>query len=159
VLVLKIDQRIMKGIKVQKRQLLLLAAAGFLGMAGRANGQKPLVLEQRAMPETKAVELTLLRSIDADPTLAAQFIKANWFAMDAIAKARGLMTFFNLHVDPTPREDWNLVVQVGYPDVRGFEAIQSQWSQIVAAHQTVLIEGKRLPDLARIIGTRRLLPA
>jgi hypothetical protein len=96
VLVLKIDQRIMKGIKVQKRQLLLLAAAGFLGMAGRANGQKPLVLEQRAMPETKAVELTLLRSIDADPTLAAQFIKANWFAMDAIAKARGLMTFFNL---------------------------------------------------------------
>jgi hypothetical protein len=146
---------------MRNRRLLLLGAGifGLAGCATGATGAKAQTSETSAEPETKAVELTLLRSIDPDPNLAARFIRANWFAMDAIAQARGLMTFFNLHIDPNPREDWNLVVQVGYPDVRGFESIQPHWAEIVAAHKTVLIEGKRLPDLARVLGTRRLLPA
>lgn len=132
---------------------LVLVGGGLLGLAAG-------VSEASAdAPETRVVELTFLRSVDPDPALAVRFIKANWFAMDAVARSRGLMTFYNLHIDPAPREDWNLVVQVGYPDVRGFDSIRPQWAEIVAAHQIVPVEGKRLPELARVLGTRRLLPA
>ncbi len=137
---------------------MLLLGGGLLGFAGGSAGTRARASGIEVAQETKAVELTLLRSLDPDPKLAARFIKENWFAMDTIAQSRGLMTFFSLHIDPTPNEDWNLVVQVGYPDVRGFDAIRPQWAEIVAAHQTVLVEGKRLPDLARVLGTRRLLP-
>jgi len=132
---------------------MVLVGGGLFGFTGSVSGARA------EAPETKAVELTLLRSIDPDPALAARFIKANWFAMDAIAQSRGLMTFYNLHIDPAPREDWNLVVQVGYPDVRGFDSIRTQWAEIVAAHQTAPVDGKRLPELAHVLGTRRLLPA
>jgi hypothetical protein len=148
----------MENREMQNRRLLLVGA-GIFGLVGCATGAEVKASETSSASETKAVEITLLRSIDPNPNLAAQFIKANWFAMDEIARVRGLMTFFNLHIDPNPREDWNLIVQVGYPDVRGFDSIRHQWAEIVAAHQTVLIEGKRLPDLARVLGTRRLLPA
>lgn len=143
---------------IDRRHILLGSGLSLLPACATAapGAQTTIASPERA---TKAVEMTFLRSLDPDPTLAARFIKANWFAMDAIAQARGLMTFFTLHIDPSAREDWNLVVQVGYPDPRGFESIRTQWADIVAAHETVPIEGKRLPDLARVLGTRRIVPA
>ena len=136
-----------------RRQIILGAAAGLAGLTGSTSA-----LAAAPGPETKAVELTLLRSLDPDPALAVRFIRANWFAMDAIAKAQGLMTFYTLLYDQAPRDDWNIVVQVGYPDARGFDSIRPAWAKIVEAHKTVLVEGKRLPELARILGTRRLSP-
>ena len=137
----------------------ILLGSGFVGLAGCTTANAGHRHAARPTDETKAIELTLLRSLDPDPERAVQFIKSNWFAMDAVAQARGLMTFFNLHVDPTPNEDWNLAVQVGYPNERGFDSIRTEWAEIVAAHKTVLIDGKRLVELATILGTRRLLPA
>ncbi|WP_396272670.1 hypothetical protein [Hyphomonas sp.] len=138
---------------------LLLLGSGFIGLAGCATANAGDRHSARPSHETKAIELTFLRSVDPDPERAAQFIKTNWFAMDAVAQSRGLMTFFNLHVDPARNEDWNLAVQVGYPHERGFDSIRTEWAEIVAAHKTVLIDGKRLVELATIVGTRRLLPA
>jgi hypothetical protein len=140
------------------RQSVLLGS-GLVGLAGCASMRAGARSAAPPLQTTKAIELTFLRSVDPDPALAAQCIKANWFAMDAVAQARGLMTSFNLLVDPVSPQDWNLAVQVGYPDARGFESIRAAWSEIVAAHKTVLIDGKRLADLATILGTRRLILA
>lgn len=137
----------------------VLAGTGIAMLPFAATGDTPSpAIARSAEAATRAVEMTFLRSLDPDPVRAARFIRANWFAMDAVAQARGLMTFFSLHIDAEPRDDWNLVVQVGYPDPRGFDSIRAEWAGIVAAHDTVLIDGKRLPDLARILGTRRLRP-
>lgn len=142
------------------RRRSLLIGSGVLGLAACASATPASAgPRQSDSLQTKAVEMTFLQSLNPDPTLAACFIRANWFAMDAVAQARGLMTSYTLHIDPAPHEAWNMVVQVGYPDERGFDSIQAHWAEIRAAHKTVLIDGKGLPDLARILGTRRLLPA
>ena len=110
-----------------------------------------------ADPRAKAFELTFIRSIDPDPHAAARFIRTNWYAMDAIALERGLMTSYELLTGADDIADWNLLMIVGYPDARGYEAIAAEFERIRAAHTVVPIDGRGFRDLARIVGSRRVL--
>jgi hypothetical protein len=75
--------------------------------------------------------------------------------MDRIAVAEGLFNSYALY-RAEGEGDWNLAVVVGYPDAAGSAAILDRFNAIRAAHQTVLIDGKRLTDLGRITGNRKV---
>jgi hypothetical protein len=108
-------------------------------------------------------EWTFIKSHAGKHQAAVKFIKRNWFAMDEIAKQRGLILDYQLltTVDSketeTNKPEWDIVVRVRYPNIGGYESIADDFEQIRRAHQTVLIDGKNLRDLARIVRSDRLL--
>lgn len=110
----------------------------------------------RAAPTTAVEEWTFLRSLDPEPAALVAFIEANWFAMDRIAVARGLFSHYALYhaTERADPGDWNIVVVVGYPDARGYDGVREPFEAIRRAHVPVLIDGKDLNALGRIIGTR-----
>lgn len=99
-------------------------------------------------------EWTFLKSHADDPAVLAGFIRANWFAMDAKAVRRGLMTGYGMQVAADPG-DWNVVVMVGYPNPRGYDGIAPAFEAISRAH--VMIDGP-LSKHGRIVAARKLLP-
>lgn len=116
----------------------------------------PLLLSAFALaapmpPMRQAVQLTYLKAHAGERARLRRFIVLNWFAMDKIAKERGLLERYR--VVETGRDDgqWNVLVMVTYTNDRGYEGIKTQFEQIRQAHQTVLVDGKALADLGRIV--------
>jgi hypothetical protein len=109
-----------------------------------------------ADPPAAASEWTFLKAEPGAVDALARFIEANWFAMDAIAVERGLMSRYALFESRDDGADWDLVVVVDYPQAEGYAGIRAAFEQIRADHQTVPIDGRRLPELGRIVGSRRL---
>lgn len=98
-----------------------------------------------------AVELTFLKAHPGERARLVRFIEDNWFAMDRIAVAQGLMRDYR--VLETGRDDgpWNVLVEVTYTDERGYAGIVDAFERIRAAHRTVTIDGKGLRDLGAIV--------
>jgi hypothetical protein len=99
--------------------------------------------------------MTFLKSLPGERDRLRQFIVRNWFAMDAVARERGLMSAYTVLDTATDEGDWNLVVVVTYPDTRGYEGIAAEFETIRRAHQTVLIDGKGLRELGAVVGSKR----
>ena len=114
--------------------------------------------ETQAQAATKVVPRTLLKANPGEREALAKFIIANWFAMDAVAVSQGLFTSYRLLENPAADESWDLVVEVGYPTAEGYDdpATRAGFDAIRAAHTTVLIDGKSLRELGRIVGSERL---
>ena len=107
-------------------------------------------------PESRhAVEFTWLKSEPGKREALKSFIRANWFAMDAIAKEQGLMRDYHLPDTGNDEGEWNVLVIVQYPDERGYDGIAAEFEQIRSAHQTVPIDGQTLRDLGKVIRSER----
>jgi predicted nucleotide-binding protein len=103
-----------------------------------------------------AVELTFLKSNSGARDKLKQFIVNNWFAMDEIAVKQGLMSAYTILDTGDDAGDWNLIVKVAYPNEKGYDGIQEEFNKIRQAHKTVLVEGKGLRDLGRIISSKKM---
>jgi hypothetical protein len=103
----------------------------------------------------RAVELTFLKSNPGDRERLKQFIASNWFAMDAIAVKQGLMSAYTILDAGDETGDWNLIVKVTYPNEKGYDGIQEEFNKIRQAHKTVLVDGKGLRDLGRIVSSKK----
>ncbi|MCE2914425.1 MAG: hypothetical protein LW768_02565 [Rubrivivax sp.] len=110
-----------------------------------------------AAPTRRAVELTFLRALPGQRERLAQFIVANWFEMDRIAKLQGLMDDYRLLDSGTDDDDWHALMVVTYHDERGYPGIAEAFERIRRAHTTVRIDGKGLRELGSIILSRRTL--
>ncbi len=108
--------------------------------------------------DTAVVERTRLKANPGEREALGRFIVANWFAMDEVAVRRGLFTSYRLLENPETDGDWDWVVEVGYPNPDGYSnpEVQAQFQTIREQHETVLIDGKSLRELGRVIGTERL---
>jgi oligopeptide transport system substrate-binding protein len=103
-------------------------------------------------------EITYLKALPGQQAALAEFIRRNWFAMDLVAQKQGLIADFEL-VQRTPSEtasDWDLMVRVRYPHPSGYAAIASEFEAIRNTHENVLIEGKSLRELGRIVRSEQL---
>jgi hypothetical protein len=78
--------------------------------------------------------------------------------MDRIAVERGIMASYQQLIAAGDGAPWNVVVIVGYPGAGGYREIAPQFEEIRAAHKPILVEGKGLAELGRIVETRRLAP-
>lgn len=125
------------------------------GPAGPAGGGAPDRAVAGAV-RRRAVELTFLKSRPGDRERLRQFIVLNWFAMDAIAKARGLMSAYTVLDSGADDGEWNVLVVVTYPDERGYEGIAPQFEAIRREHRTVPVDGRGLRDLGAIVGSKRV---
>lgn len=105
---------------------------------------------------TRAVELTFLKSLPGERDNLRQFIEKNWFAMDAIAQKQGLMAAYTVLDSGSDEGTWNILVAVTYHTPQGYEGILDAFERIRSAHKTVLIEGKSIKDLGRIVDSKKL---
>jgi hypothetical protein len=112
--------------------------------------------ETAAAPTRVAVELTYLRALDGQREDLTRFVIANWFAMDKEAVKLGLMARYELFENDDPAKPWDVVVVVTYRDARGYAGIAPAFEKIRAAHQRVLINGKALNALGKIVESQTL---
>lgn len=109
---------------------------------------------QLPAPAKKPVvwEYTYLKSLPGQHERLVRFIRQNWFAMDSIAIRQELMTHYQLlDAGADAAGEWNLVVAVGYPQKKGYAAIQEAFETIRRGHIKQLVDGLDLPRLGRII--------
>jgi len=114
--------------------------------------------EAKSTQSTKVVQRTLLKANPGERDALAKFIVANWFAMDAAAVSQSLFTTYRLLENPIKDDSWDFVVEVGYPTTKGYDdpATRAGFEAIRTAHTTVLVDGKSLRDLGRVVGSERL---
>lgn len=105
---------------------------------------------------TRAVELTFLKSLPGERDNLRQFIEKNWFAMDAIAQKQGLMAAYTVLDSGSDEGMWNILVAVTYHTPQGYEGILDAFERIRSAHKTMLIDGKSIKDLGRIVDSKKL---
>lgn len=133
----------------------LAAIVGTLAIpTASALGEAPPVRD--AGPGRRAVELTFLLSKPGDRERLRQFIVLNWFAMDAIAKERGLMRAYTVMDTGTDEGEWNVLVAVTYADARGYEGIAAEFETIRRAHRVIPVDGRTLRELGSIVKTTRV---
>ncbi len=104
----------------------------------------------------RAVEYTFLQSAPGQREALKKFIVANWFAMDDVAIAKGLMESYQLLDSGQDADAWNVVVAVTYKNRAGYEGITTEFENIRRTHKPVLVDGKSLKDLGKIVMSRKL---
>jgi hypothetical protein len=103
--------------------------------------------------ERVAVELTFLKSLPGQRENLKQSIVQNWFAMDKIAKAQGLMSAFTVMDTGSDEGPWNVLVSVTYMNERGYEGIAEAFEKIRRAHIPV---GKSSRELGTIVDSKKM---
>ncbi|WP_404371028.1 hypothetical protein AB5I39_03110 [Sphingomonas sp. MMS24-J45] len=112
---------------------------------------------------TRAIEHTYLKALPGQRPALIRYIRDNWFAMDRIGRSQGLFTSYRLlerDGAEDPAAEWDVVVAVGYPDPRGYDApgVAARFAAIRAAHREIRVNGRGLPELGRIVRSERLHP-
>lgn len=126
--------------------LLLVLALPVLNSASAAS----------ASPNKRAVELTFLKSNPGQREQLKAFIVANWFAMDKIAKQKGLIASFTVLDSGTDEGPWNLLVSTTYLNDKGYDGVAEAFEKIRLAHKTLRIEGKTFEDLGAVVDSKKL---
>ena len=133
---------------MNRRSILLAAGllpAAFAGPVA-ANPATPGIITQ-----------TLLKATEGRREALGWFITLNWLAMDRVAIDAGLFTHATLY-EVVGDPDCDFVVEVGYIDPAGYDAVADRFAGIRSAHATVLVEGRGLAELGRITGNRSYKP-
>ncbi len=102
-----------------------------------------------------AVEFTYLLALPGERERMVEYIHRNWFVMDAIAKTQSLIDEYRVMDTGSDEGPWNVIVEVTYRDARGYEGVREAFEKIRAAHREVLIDGKRLRDLGKIVDSNK----
>ncbi|MFM7853190.1 MAG: hypothetical protein ACKO96_15020, partial [Flammeovirgaceae bacterium] len=98
----------------------------------------------------KAWTFTYLKSTDGQKQNLKKFIQRNWFIYDSIAVKQGLLQSYKILENPESKE-WDYVVVVVYNSARGYEGIQEPFEKIRSSYKKVLIDGKDLSALGKIV--------
>jgi hypothetical protein len=136
--------------------LAALLLAGMAAPSGAATpGATTPSAEVPVADGRRAVELTFLKSLPGERENLKSFIALNWFAMDKIAKEQGLMQAYTVLDTGSDEGAWNVLVSVTYSDARGYVGIVDAFERIRRAHRTVLVDGKGLRELGRIVESKK----
>jgi hypothetical protein len=103
----------------------------------------------------RAVEITFLKSKPGQRENLRAFIVANWFAMDKIAKEKGLIVSFTVLDSGNDLGPWNLMVLTTYLDDKGYEGVAAAFESIRLSHKTVRVQGKTLDDLGVVVDSKK----
>lgn len=112
--------------------------------------------DEAASKPARAVTVTYLRSQPGKLPELERFVRANWFAMDAIAVQQGLLVAYEWLDTGDDSSPWNALVIVTYADDKGFDGIAQRWAPIKAAHVEIRPDGMGMKDLGRVLETKTL---
>lgn len=140
------------------RQIMIAAAVAVIAPAAQAAAQPapsaPASSAEVSTPSTLHVTHTYLRAAPGKRAALIAYIERNWFAMDHIGIEQGLFTSYSLleRADDTIA-DWDVIVAVGYPTIRGHDApgTADAFRKIRAAHRETKVDGLGLPELGSIV--------
>ena len=106
---------------------------------------------------SRTVSLHFLKAAPGRLAHLERYVRANWFAMDAIAVRQGL--FVSYKWLDTGRDDgpWNALVIVTYNDDKGFAGIEERWNSIEPTHKEVRPDGLAFEDVGRVVEGQDLL--
>jgi predicted SnoaL-like aldol condensation-catalyzing enzyme len=104
--------------------------------------------------EKRAVSLTFLKAAPKQREQLKQFIILNWFAMDKIAVAQGLLDSYSISDTGSDDGAWNVLVTTTYKNAAGYDGIKEAFDVISRQHITVPVEGKVLRDLGEIVDSK-----
>jgi hypothetical protein len=85
------------------------------------------------------------------------FIQKNWLAMDKQATEQGLFKRYHLLENGDATKDWDFVVVVQYRDEKGYEGVKAEFENIRQNHQRVLVNGKGMEELGKIVKSDEFL--
>lgn len=139
-----------------RRRQALLGLGALVATTALVAPSAPARSEQAAAQPRRAVELTFLRANPGDRERLRRFVVLNWFAMDAIAKTRGLIDAYTVMDTGRDDGDWQLLVAVTYRDERGYEGIATEFERIRREHRTVPVDGRTLRELGTIVKSQRV---
>ncbi len=127
--------------------LCLMASDRSAWAAGAAD------VRARETAAARVVTVTYLKSQPGRLPQLERFVRANWFAMDAVAVQQGLFVDYVWLDRGTDDGPWNAIVKVTYNDEKGFAGIQDRWAPIKAAHKEVRPDDLGFRDLGRVLET------
>ena len=132
-------------------------ALALCASAATAAEDRTVLKEGAAATASRTVTLTYLKAAPGRLAHMERYVRANWFAMDAVAVSQGL--FVSYQWLDTGRDDgpWNAVVIVTYNDDKGFAGIEERWGPIRSAHEEVRPDGLAWRDIGRVVETLNLL--
>jgi hypothetical protein len=147
-------------IDMTKLRLALLVSLLIAGAAlgEPASTRTPAESAKTSVATTeRVVSWTYLKAKPGERARLKEFLVKNWLAMDAEAIRQGLMVDATVLDRGRDDGDWNLVVEVTYPDAAGYPAVAERFQAIRAKHTTVPIDGKVLKDLGEIVRSEELI--
>ena len=104
---------------------------------------------------TKTWTLTYIKSNPLQKEKVKEFLEKNWFAMDSIAVAQGLISKYELienRADETDTvSEWDFIVAVEYFTTGTYADIAEKFEKIRKSHTTIPINGFVLKDMAKIV--------
>ena len=132
--------------------LMALAGSTAVRAAGPAASARP-----------QAIVHTYLQALPGRRADLAKFIELNWLVMDRRGIAQGIFSHaVLLDVAETSvgdaAERYDFVMEVGYLTPGGYPDVETKFTAIRKAHKTVLVDGRGLGELGRILGERLLRP-
>ena len=101
--------------------------------------------------------LTYLKAKEGQKADLRAFIQKNWFAMDKRALEQGLLKQYHLLENSDATKEWDFVVMVQYRDETGYEGVKVEFEKIRQAHQHVLVNGKGIADVGRVVKAEEFL--
>jgi hypothetical protein len=100
---------------------------------------------------------TYLKSNDGQKADLKLFLEKNWLAMDKLAIEQGLFKQYHLLENSDASVGWDFMVVVQYKDEKGYEGVKTEFEKIRQAHQRILINGKGMAELGKIVKSEEFL--
>ncbi len=100
---------------------------------------------------------TYLKAKEGQKADLKAFIQKKWFAMDKQALEQGLLKQYHLLENSDATKEWDFVVMVQYRDETGYEGVKVEFEKIRQAHQHVLVNGKGIADVGRVVKAEEFL--
>jgi len=112
---------------------------------------------QNDLQEKSLWAFTYLKSSDGQKADLKLFLKKNWLVMDKLAIEQGLFKQYHLLENNDASLGWDFAVVVQYRDEKGYEGVKIEFEKIRQTHQRVLINGKGMAELGKIVKSEEFL--
>lgn len=112
---------------------------------------------QNSLERKSLWTFTYLKAAKGQRADLKSFLQQNWLAMDKIATEQGLFKQFHLLENNDTSLGWDFTVVVQYKDEKGYEGVKTEFEKIRQAHQRVLVKGKGMAELGKIVKSEEFL--
>lgn len=101
--------------------------------------------------DKRAVGVTWLKANPENAEMLYQYLSLNWLVMDQKAVEQGVFVAYQLLENSGDEDDWDFLMIVTYKDDKGYNGVKAEFDAIRAAHKEVLVDGKSLRQLGKIV--------
>lgn len=103
--------------------------------------------------------LSFVRARPGQRERLERYLKANWLALDDIARSQGLIQNYRmLRAEPDARENWDFMVILEYADKQTMNEFVPAWLALGQQHPHKRIDGLDFADLGEVVLQKTVTP-